>query len=129
MSADVPATGAQRRGLPLFGLCSRLLEQNRSRRLCCYSLARQPNRELGENALFAVDRDRAAVLLRHDIIADRETEAGPLARRLGGEERLEQFVPDFRGNADAVVPHPDLDRIAGVVRRHAQHRAESGHRH
>ena len=54
----------------------------------------------------------AAVLLRDDVVADRQAEAGALAGRLGGEERLEQLVPDLGRNADAVVAHADLDRVA-----------------
>src|SRR6266436_2198236 len=60
-----------------------------------YSLAcrpphpRQADGELGELAERAVDLDRAAVLLGDDVIADRQTQAGSLAGRLGREERLE----------------------------------------
>jgi hypothetical protein len=50
---------------------------------------RQAYRELGELADPAIDGDRPAMLLRHDVVADREAEAGALAGRLGREERLE----------------------------------------
>ena len=73
------------------------------------SAAGQPYRELGEVADLAIDRERTAVLLRDDLVGDRQAEAGAFAGRLGGEERLEQFIPVFRRNADTVVAHPDLD--------------------
>src|ERR1700693_5311499 len=66
----------------------------------------------------AVDLDRAAVLLGHDVVADREAEAGALAGRLGGKERLEQPVLDLGRNADAIVPRANLDDIAEVSRHH-----------
>jgi hypothetical protein len=43
------------------------------------------------------------MLLRDDVVGDRQAEAGAFAGRLGGEERLEQLVPDVVGNAGAVV--------------------------
>jgi hypothetical protein len=67
-------------------------------------------------ALFAVDCDRAAMLLGDDVVADRQAEPRALARRLGGEERLEQFVSDRRRNSHAIVAHPDLDRVALLMR-------------
>src|SRR5690349_17866249 len=76
--------------------------------------ARQADCEFGELADPAVDGDRAAVLLGDDVPADREAEARPLAGRLGGEERLEQLVPDLGRNAGAVVPDTDLDRLAEI---------------
>jgi hypothetical protein len=50
--------------------------------------ARQSNGELREIADLAVDRNRAAMLLGHDVVADRQAKAGPLADRLGGDEGL-----------------------------------------
>ena len=47
---------------------------------------------------LAVDADRPAVLL-HDARADAETETGPLALRLGGEERLEDARRDVGRDA------------------------------
>ena len=70
--------------------------------------ARQTYREFGKDARFAVDSDRAAVLLRDDVVADRQAEAGPFAGRLGRKKRLEQFVPDLGRDAGAVVTHPDF---------------------
>src|SRR5215471_12565624 len=79
-------------------------------------LARQPYRELAVFADIAVRSDAAAVLLRHDVVADGKAEAGALAGWLGGEERLEQFVPDLGRNAGAVVTHTDLHRVSGIAR-------------
>src|SRR5689334_19472759 len=56
--------------------------------------------------------------LRDDVVADRETETGPLAGRLCREERLEELVPDLRGNAGAVVADPHFDHVAEIARRH-----------
>ena len=50
--------------------------------------SRQPHRELGEVADFAVDCDRAAVPLGYDLEADRQPKSGALAGWLGREERL-----------------------------------------
>ena len=60
------------------------------------------------------------MLLGHDVVADRETETGALAGRLGGEKRLEQLVLDIGGNTDAVIPYPDFHRIAEIARRDFQ---------
>src|SRR6516162_5160555 len=89
------------------------------------SASRQPHRELGEVTDFAIDRDGAAVLLRYDLVADRQPEPGALASRLGREERLEQLVPVFQGNTDAIVTHPDLDAFAELAGRDLQGRAVS----
>src|SRR6516225_8049575 len=45
------------------------------------SASRQPHRELIEVTDFAVDRDGAAVLLRYDLVADRQPKPGALAGR------------------------------------------------
>src|SRR6516165_3365132 len=87
--------------------------------------SRQPHGELGELADFALDRDRAAVLQGHDLVADRQAKPGALAGRLGGEERLEQFLPVFRSDADSVVPHANLDGITDLASRDFQDRAET----
>jgi hypothetical protein len=60
------------------------------------------------------------MLLRNDVVADREAKAGALAGRLGGEERLEQLVSDLRGDAGAIVANPDLDGIFGLAGRHGE---------
>ncbi len=54
--------------------------------------SRQPHRELGEIADFAIDRDRATVLLSYDLVAYRQAKSRTFAGRLGCEERLEQFL-------------------------------------
>jgi hypothetical protein len=40
------------------------------------SASRQPHRELGKVIDFARDRDGAAVLLRDDLVADRQSKSG-----------------------------------------------------
>src|SRR5437868_10742167 len=87
---------------------------------------RQAQDELGELPRLAVDRDRPAMLLRDDVVADREAEAGALAGWLGGEERLEQLVAVLGRDAGSVVAHLDLDRLAEVARRHLQGWIASG---
>src|SRR5437763_15904625 len=86
--------------------------------------ARQADRELGELADPAVDLDRAAVLLRDDVPADRQAEPGAFAGRLCCEERLKQFAPDLGRDAGAVVADADLDRLAEIVCFHFQCRPE-----
>src|ERR1700675_2267779 len=86
----------------------------RSSRLCT-SASRQSHRELGEVTDFAIERDGTTVLLRYDLVADRQSKPGALAGRLGREERLEQLVPVFRRNTDAIVTHPDLDAFAELA--------------
>src|SRR6185369_13527790 len=76
--------------------------------------ARQPHCKLRERAGFALDRDRAAMLVGDDVIADRQPKSGPLAGRLGREERLEEFILDVGWNAGPVVPDLDLDRTAQI---------------
>ena len=46
---------------------------------CGLTFARQADRELGELALAAVDPDRAAMLLRDYVPADREPQTRPFA--------------------------------------------------
>src|SRR6476620_6029663 len=87
-------------------------------------LARQPDRELCGCADLAFHRDRSAMLLRDDVVGDRQAEAGALASWLGGEERLEQLIPDVGRNADAVVPHMDFHRLAGITGGDLQRRHE-----
>src|SRR6516162_11334972 len=90
-------------------LMERLLRTDDCSLSHCPAPARQPHRELGEVADFAIDHDGAAVLLRYDLVADRQPKAGTLAGRLGREERLEQLLPVLQRNANAIVAHPDLD--------------------
>ena len=97
---------------------ARRLHSRSCLRNCRPMRARQSNGELGELADPAIDGDGAAVLLRHDVIADREAKAGAFAGRLGRKERLEELVLDLSSNSDAVVAHPHLDHIAEVSGRH-----------
>src|SRR5205085_898335 len=93
--------------------------------ICCgRPLARQTYREFGERAGFAVDLDRAAMLLGDDVVADRQTESCPFAGRLGREEWLEQLVANVRRDAGPVVAHPYFDSLAEIARRDRQYRAE-----
>jgi len=65
------------------------------------------------------------MLLGHDVVADREAKPGPLAGRLGREERLEQFVFDLGKDTDAVVADADLHCLAEIARGHLQRRLET----
>src|SRR5689334_21308709 len=96
-----------------------LLPQNRS------MPAGQSDGELSVLADTAVDLDRAAMLLGHDVIADREAKTGSLAGRLCREERLEQLVFDLGRNSHAVVADPDFDSIAEISCGHPQSRLET----
>src|SRR5215471_16040520 len=87
------------------------------------SASRQAHGELGELADFAVNGDRAAMLQGYDLVADRQAKSRALAGRLGREERLEQLLTVFPGNADAVVAHPNLDGITHFTSRDLQDRA------
>ena len=64
------------------------------------------------------------MLLGHDIVADRKPQAGPLAGRLGREERLEQLVLDLDWNTGAVIADADFNCISEISRRHLQVRLE-----
>jgi hypothetical protein len=64
--------------------------------------AGQADREFCKFADSAVDGNRAAVLLGDDVVADRKPEPGAFAGGLGGEERLEQLVPELGRDADAI---------------------------
>ena len=64
------------------------------------------------------------MLLRYNIVADRQPKPGALTGRLGREERLEQLIPVFRRNADASVAHPDLNAFAELAGRDLQCRAK-----
>src|SRR5439155_22118183 len=63
-------------------------------------------------------------LLGHDVVADREAEAGALAGRLCREERLKKLVSYLVGNAGAVVTNTDFDCIAEISCRYLQGRLE-----
>ena len=89
-------------------------------------LARQGDDEFGERIDLAIDGDRAAMLLRDDVVGDRQAKPGALAGWLGGEERLEQFIPDLGRNTGAVVPHADFHHLAGIAGGDLQRRHEPG---
>jgi hypothetical protein len=57
--------------------------------------AGQSNGELSELADPAIDVDRSAMLLGHDVIAYREAKAGAFTGWLGREERLKELVLDL----------------------------------
>src|SRR3712207_5604887 len=59
--------------------------------------------EFAELPRLREDVDRPAVLVHHDVAREREAEPGALARRLRGEERLEDPAPDRLRDAGAVV--------------------------
>src|ERR1700722_4283503 len=55
------------------------------------------------------------MLLRDDVVGDRQAEARALAGWLGGEERLEQFIPDLGRYAGAVVSYANLGRVTEIA--------------
>src|SRR5262249_31724934 len=64
---------------------------------------------------LALDGDRAAVLLRNDVVADRQPQPGAFAGRFGCKERLKQFVSDVGWYAGAVIPYADLHAHVGLA--------------
>src|SRR5262245_57632474 len=52
------------------------------------------------------------MLLNDYVVADREPEPGAFAGWLGGEERVEYFVPDLCRDAGAVVADSNLHLLA-----------------
>jgi hypothetical protein len=52
-------------------------------------LARQGDKKFGKFIHLAIDSDRSAMLLRDDVVGDRQAESGALAGWFGREERLE----------------------------------------
>ena len=87
--------------------------------MCCgLLLTRQTNGEFGELADPTIDLDGPAVLLGHDVVADRKPKSGPLSCGLGGEERLKEFILDLGRNADPVIACPDFYCIAEISRRY-----------
>ena len=75
-------------------------------------MARQVDVEAGAAAGLAVALDPAVVLL-DDAEDHRQPQAGALARRLGGEERVEDARQVLRGDADAGVGHAQADEVPG----------------
>src|SRR6516162_2190723 len=91
--------------------------------MCCgLLLAGQANDEFSELALTAVDFDCATMLLADDVIADRQAEPGAFTSRLARDKGLEQFVPDLRRDAAAVVAHPNFNSVAEIAGRYSQRR-------
>ena len=70
--------------------------------LDCTRPGRQEDLECGAAPDLGDRVDEPPELL-HDAIAGRQTQPGALAFRLGGEERLEDLLEDFRRNAAAVI--------------------------
>src|ERR1051326_6137330 len=87
---------------------------------------RQAHGEFGEGARLAVDADRAAMLLRDDVVADRQPEPGALPGRLCREEGLEQPVAAFRRDPGAVIADAYLDVVPEIARHHFQYRPVAG---
>src|SRR5712672_2575384 len=88
--------------------------------------ARQAHGEFGEEPRLALDVDRTTMLLRDDMVTDRQAKPRAFAGRLGGEKRLEQLFPDFRRDPGAVVAHLDLDRLAEIARGDRERRLVAG---
>jgi hypothetical protein len=84
---------------------------------------RQSNREFGEIAGLAIGCDCAAMLLGHDVVANREAETSALAGRLGREERLEQLslisagirIPLSRTSTSTASPRARVDTFGDPV--------------
>jgi hypothetical protein len=96
--------------------------QRHPRLLNARQLTRKSDDKLGELVDSALDRDRSAVLLGHDVVTDRETKPGAFAGRLGGEERREHLCLHLRRDANPVVADACLDLIPEVARHHPQDR-------
>src|ERR1700704_1368592 len=73
----------------------------------------------------AMDLDGATMLL-NDTVCDRQAEARPFARSLGGEERIVDSVDMLGIDAVPAVEHVDLHTAVVIVRGlHFQHAARS----
>ena len=81
--------------------------------------ARQHDGELRVRAGLGRNLDRPAMLLDHDIVAEREAEPGAFAGGLGGEERIEHLRLHLVGNPGSVVANGDFDAVS---RDHASRR-------
>ena len=75
---------------------------------------RKNDPEFGKLARTRIDLDRSSVLLDDNVVAERETKAGPLARWFGREEWIEHLVPHFRRDAAAIIANSDLDAITEI---------------
>ena len=76
----------------------------------------------------AVHPDFAAVVVQN-VVANRQTQPGAFADRLGGEKRIEDASQQMFGNAWAGVADVDRDFVANPFSNHAQNAAATfGHR-
>src|SRR5262245_45216476 len=82
--------------------------------------------ERGTHAHLARDPDLAAVAAE-DGMHHRETEAGPLAGRLGGVEGIEDVLQMLGRDADARVPYFEADTAVGGDPRPQLELAALGH--
>src|SRR5690554_3938574 len=80
-------------------------------------LCRQPHAE-DRPPWPGLKRDLAPVLQRHDVVADIQPQAGPVARRLCREKRLEDARLCLCGDARAVIL--DFHQYAALCRASAQ---------
>ena len=62
----------------------------------------------------------ASSVIGHDALRDGQAQAGPLPRRLGGEERIPDPRRDLLGNARSFVLELDLDLVARPPRADGQ---------
>ena len=83
---------------------------------------REPDDEGRALVGFALDRQRAPMALGDDVVAEREPEPRPAARRLRRKEGLEDLLTDFLGDAWSVVQDPDLYLFFNPTRRDTNHR-------
>src|SRR2546425_1049816 len=77
---------------------------------------RQCQREGAAAAERRFHRDRPAKHVLRDLAHDREADARPFARRLGGESRFENAFPVFRSDAGAPIAYREPQRFAGAFR-------------
>src|SRR5436190_16912106 len=59
-----------------------------------------------------------AAVLAHQALGDVESQPGALALRLGGEERIEDLLPDRLRHAGAIVHHPHHDLVVARLGGH-----------
>src|SRR5262249_50355131 len=72
--------------------------------------ARQLDHHFGAT-LRTIGRVNAAAKVLHDAVGDGEAKAKPLADRLGGDERIEDLLDQFGGNAGSVVGDHNTHRF------------------
>src|SRR5439155_8456265 len=69
---------------------------------------------------FALDPD-LALMLFHDAVADRQAQAGPIARPFGREERVENPDENLQGNAGTAIGDSNANLVAALLGRHFDH--------